>query len=352
MVSSVILSVGGSFEAARRVSKYSTSHQSSNLHGHSFVANIRHINRGAEEEFDLTKLEEELCRVIKELDYSYLNDRIANPDDEGLAMWLQDKLGRAGNLSVAVQSTASQGVELSSNQKGMSWRLYDFHAAHRLPNVPMNHKCGRMHGHSFAVSIHVHSTGMRNYQQPIYDFLDAMWKPLGGNLNFNCLNNIRGLENPTSEMIAKWIFEKLAQEVGELARVTVYETPTVGAYYDGKEFIIWKELSFDSATQVKKPDRNQARNNLHGFTYTLRLFFSAPLDQILGWTIDYGDIKAKFKPVFDEIDHQSLLEKRGLHDGDILSIAKWIREKALPLMPNLTRLELYERKNCGVILEW
>ncbi len=339
------------FEAARRIPTYPTTHPASNLHGHSFGATIKRLNVESSQ-FDIPSLERQLRFIIKELDYSYLNDHISNPSDENIANWLQTRLIELGNPSVAIQSTSMQGVEMSARKKTVLWRLYHFNAAHRLPHVPESHKCGRMHGHSFGVAFHVDVKGINQHGLSGYDFLDRAWKPIGDVLNFNCLNEVAGLENPTSEMISKWIFEQMSEEVNQLLRVTVYETPTVGAFYDGKEFGIWKEVTFDSATQHRSPLADQVRKNLHGFTYSLRLFFAAPLDQLLGWTIDYGDIKAVFQPVYELIDHQPLFQNTSLADGDTLSIAQWIKEQAIELLPSLSRVELYEKKNCGVILDW
>ena len=65
-----------------------------------------------------------------------------------------------------------------------------------------------------------------------------------------------------------------------------------------------------------------------------------------------GDIKEKFHPVFKKIDHQPLFELDLLEDGDCISVAKCIKNKTIKLLPQLSRVEVYEKEGCGVILDW
>lgn len=107
-----------------------------------------------------------------------------------------------------------------------------FEAAHRLPNVPPGHKCGNLHGHSFRLTLELTGrvdavTGwlidfgdVKKAVQPMYDRLDHHY-----------LNDIEGLENPTSENIAAWVFLKLRGVLPELTAVHVWETCTCGASY-------------------------------------------------------------------------------------------------------------------------
>jgi 6-pyruvoyltetrahydropterin/6-carboxytetrahydropterin synthase len=109
-----------------------------------------------------------------------------------------------------------------------------FESAHRLPNVPADHKCARLHGHSFRAEIHV--TGPLDPTLGwVMDFADvrAAAEPLRLALDHRYLNEIEGLENPTSEVIAAWIWDRLAPALPGLARVVVRETCTSGASYDG-----------------------------------------------------------------------------------------------------------------------
>ncbi len=109
-----------------------------------------------------------------------------------------------------------------------------FEAAHRLPNVAEGHKCARLHGHSFRVTVHVEGpvgpdTGW------VMDFAEvrAACEPLREALDHRYLNEIEGLENPTSEHLARWIWTRLAPRLVGLAAVTVRETCTSGCTYRG-----------------------------------------------------------------------------------------------------------------------
>ncbi|MGF6492523.1 6-pyruvoyltetrahydropterin/6-carboxytetrahydropterin synthase [Luteibacter sp. 621] len=112
------------------------------------------------------------------------------------------------------------------------FKTFNIEAAHRLPNVPEGHKCSRLHGHSFRVELHVEGP-----LDPVFgwvmDFSDlkARFKPLYERLDHHYLNDIEGLENPTSENLARWIFENLSPEVPLLCKVVVHETCTSGAEY-------------------------------------------------------------------------------------------------------------------------
>ena len=111
------------------------------------------------------------------------------------------------------------------------FREFSFEAAHRLPKVPPGHKCGRLHGHSFRVEVHVNgdvdkSTGM------VIDFADikCAFAPLHEQLDHHFLNEVPGLENPTSENLAEWIWDKLRDEL-PLSLIVVRETCTSGVSY-------------------------------------------------------------------------------------------------------------------------
>src|SRR6185295_13745533 len=107
------------------------------------------------------------------------------------------------------------------------FKVFRIEAAHRLPNVPDGHKCARVHGHSFAVELRV--TGeIDPHTGWVMDFADikAAFAPLYERLDHHYLNEIEGLENPTSERLAVWIWEQLEQLVPGLYRVTIEETCT------------------------------------------------------------------------------------------------------------------------------
>ncbi len=116
------------------------------------------------------------------------------------------------------------------------YKTFRFEAAHRLPNTPPEHKCHRLHGHSFRVTIHV-SGPVGETTGWIMDFseLAVAWQPLHAILDHNYLNEVPGLENPTSEVLAPWIWDQLAPNLPALSKVVVMETCTSGCIYTGPE---------------------------------------------------------------------------------------------------------------------
>jgi 6-pyruvoyltetrahydropterin/6-carboxytetrahydropterin synthase len=115
------------------------------------------------------------------------------------------------------------------------FREFTFEAAHRLPNVPEGHKCARLHGHSFRVAVHVEGPVGENSGWVI-DFAEIKqaFKPIHGALDHRYLNDIDGLENPTSEVLARWIWARLQPALPGLARIIVRETCTSGCEYRGE----------------------------------------------------------------------------------------------------------------------
>jgi 6-pyruvoyltetrahydropterin/6-carboxytetrahydropterin synthase len=115
------------------------------------------------------------------------------------------------------------------------FRLFSFEAAHRLPHVPEGHKCARLHGHSYQVEIHVQGP-LDAKLGWVMDFseLKARVNPLIRQLDHYYLNEIPGLENPTSENLARWMWQKLLPELPELSKIVIRETCTSGCVYQGE----------------------------------------------------------------------------------------------------------------------
>lgn len=118
-------------------------------------------------------------------------------------------------------------------------RIYtelSFEAAHRLPNVPEGHKCARLHGHSFRVRVTVEgAVGGRSGWVMDFAELKTAFRPVHDQLDHRYLNEIPGLENPTSENVARWIWRALAGAVPMLAEIEVRETCTSGCIYRGED---------------------------------------------------------------------------------------------------------------------
>jgi 6-pyruvoyltetrahydropterin/6-carboxytetrahydropterin synthase len=115
------------------------------------------------------------------------------------------------------------------------FREFGFEAAHLLPNVAPGHKCARLHGHSFRVEVRV-SGPVDARLGWVTDFavLAAAFEPVHEALDHRYLNEVPGLENPTSEHIAAWIWEHLSAGGLPLASVTVRETCNSGCEYRGE----------------------------------------------------------------------------------------------------------------------
>ena len=118
------------------------------------------------------------------------------------------------------------------------WKEFAFEAAHRLPNVPKEHKCGRLHGHSYRFTLWLEgepdeTTGW------VADFggiIRAAGDLVIRQLDHQYLNDIKGLENPTAELLAVWIWKVVAATMldAKLYAVEVQETATCGVRYGGE----------------------------------------------------------------------------------------------------------------------
>ena len=111
-------------------------------------------------------------------------------------------------------------------------KSFRFSAAHWLPEVPQGHKCARMHGHTYEVVL-----GLEGPLDPRlgwvedYGQIAASFAGIRQELDHRCLNEIEGLENPTAEILAGWIFNRLKKDLPQLADVCVRETPTTEAIH-------------------------------------------------------------------------------------------------------------------------
>ena len=114
------------------------------------------------------------------------------------------------------------------------FKTFTLESAHRLPNVPAGHKCARVHGHSFRVEIHV-SGPVDPHLGWVMDFADvkAAFDPIFQQLDHHYLNDVPGLANPTSENLARWIWDELQPRLPRLSCIVVHETCTSGARYAG-----------------------------------------------------------------------------------------------------------------------
>jgi 6-pyruvoyltetrahydropterin/6-carboxytetrahydropterin synthase len=117
-------------------------------------------------------------------------------------------------------------------------QAFTFEAAHRLPNVPPAHRCHRMHGHSYRVELRLQGAvdPVTGFVADFFD-IEAAFQPLLERLDHHCLNEIEGLENPTAENIAIWLWDRLRADIPLLVAVVVYETPHCWAEYEGQPLV-------------------------------------------------------------------------------------------------------------------
>ncbi len=114
------------------------------------------------------------------------------------------------------------------------FKEFSIEAAHRLPNLPVDHKCSRLHGHSFKVRVYVEGE-VEQESGWVMDFAEIkkVFKPIYEQLDHHYLNEIEGLENPTSEVLSRWIWQQLKPDLPLLSAVMVRETCTAGCVYRG-----------------------------------------------------------------------------------------------------------------------
>jgi 6-pyruvoyltetrahydropterin/6-carboxytetrahydropterin synthase len=114
-------------------------------------------------------------------------------------------------------------------------KKFRFEAAHRLPNVPAGHKCGRLHGHSFRLTVYAAGEpGEQSGWIVDFDEISAAVQPILAQLDHRYLNEIPGLENPTSENLARWIWPQLRPRLPQLSKIIVQETSRSGCVYRGE----------------------------------------------------------------------------------------------------------------------
>ncbi len=116
------------------------------------------------------------------------------------------------------------------------FKRFTIEAAHLLPNLPEGHKCRRLHGHSFVIEVHVQGP-LTDREGWVMDFADIgmAFKPVFDLLDHRYLNEVPGLENPTSEILARFVWQRLKPALPQLSAVVVRETCTTGCTYRGED---------------------------------------------------------------------------------------------------------------------
>lgn len=131
-------------------------------------------------------------------------------------------------LAASARAATNGGVKVRLVRK------YGFESAHRLPFVPEGHKCSRLHGHSFRVEVSVRGVVDARLGWFVdYADIDAACRPVIESLDHHYLNEIPGLENPTSEHLAKYVWDRLVDKLAGLERICVMETCESRCEYEG-----------------------------------------------------------------------------------------------------------------------
>jgi 6-pyruvoyltetrahydropterin/6-carboxytetrahydropterin synthase len=225
------------FEAAHRNGSAPPGAINGRLHGHSYRAVV--IVRGEVEErlgwlVDFADIKDICKPVIVRLDHRNLNE-IAGMNDTScadLSLWLSAAMAYVlpgfarCEVSIVGDTTLAPRVERDNSASETADRVcFGFAAAHYLPEVPADHKCRRMHGHSFEIQVAA--------KDP--DALLPAIERIYPDLDHRVLNEVPGLENPTSEILARWIWNALSDSVTDVHSVTVKETCTSGCVYRGED---------------------------------------------------------------------------------------------------------------------
>ena len=224
-----------SFEAAHRNLSVAASPSASRLHGHSYSARV--WLAGAIEEqrgwlVDFADIKGTCAPVIEMLDHRYLND-VEGVQDATLAdigRWLENHLRRVlpnfERCTVRILGESQFNPIVHPERSGTPLERcgFWFAAAHLLPMAAENHKCRRLHGHSFHIEIAASDT------RELHGQLEEIFLRLDHHL----LNEIPGLENPTSENLSRWIWEELSASQRHPMEIAVQETCTTGCVYRGE----------------------------------------------------------------------------------------------------------------------
>ena len=337
MKDKIYLSGMATFHAARKL-KYIEDRSLKNLiHGHNFKAIMK---AELTDDISLGVLDKELRDLVMEFDYKDLNEYFSEPSDLFLANRVFESSIDISPLSTTISSTDFAGASNYSHNRHEIWKSFSFQASHQLPNVPDDHKCKNMHGHTFRVVLHLEAS-LENTE---VIRIEKICAELKANLDRKCLNQVNGLENPTSEILASWIWLRLESLSIPISKVEVMENNDSGCIFNGTEHEIWKQHNIEAAVSY------DLDKEIYGYGYKTKLFIKAPLDEVKGWVMDYGDVKEIFKPIFIKMDHHYLNEIRGLENPSIVEVVKWMRLQLNNNFSELSRIDLYESEGRGVEL--
>lgn len=340
------------FEAARQLVGLSASHRSGRLHGHSFVAGARARlptlwanQRGA----DTEQLRAYLALCVQELDGRSLNDHLAQPTDVHVAQWICDQLHVPGVTHVSVQSTPDRGVELEVGGKVQAWRRFDIQCAHLLPHVDAKHRCARLHDHGFKVTLQAELQAEGYATSLEYELLDEVCGSMHAGLDHRHINIIPGLENPTMERMAAWVWERAKVNMPSLNLVTVCEGER-GASFDGARYGAWMSMAIESESILRYSSDDECRPKVGKHSYVLRVYLNSPFNEDVGAVLDSAQSEELVSALHRRLEKQPLREFPGQDGVTIDHFLGWLAFETLAEWPSACRFDLYERPGYGVVL--
>ena len=114
------------------------------------------------------------------------------------------------------------------------YKKFHIESARSLPNLPDKHPCSQVHGHSFEIILKVYGE-LNEKTGFIIDFqeIEDSFNPIRNLLDHAYLNDIKGLENPTSENMCKYIWEEIKPKISGLVEIEIKETYSTGCIYRG-----------------------------------------------------------------------------------------------------------------------
>lgn len=288
-------------------------------HGKSFVWGIQ-CNSNYDE------FQKKCISINNLLHNSYLNSMYLECDDQSLLNTIYQELKNIGEHTLKLKT--SYGFLLFD---GTYWKVQVdkvISCAHFLPNVEKGHKCGSLHGHDFAISVLLLLAPKGSLDDLVTTVLEKL-SPLENTL----LNDIKGLENPTSEIFSKWIYYKHKSKIINILEVTILETKTAGSTFDGSKQ--WKShKNFDMECAIP------FNGGYSGHSYQVTLGIAGDINLDAGWSIDFSVIKALFKEDYKIIDHHELGELLDCKEMDCFKLAKFVFDKMKPKINILTYVEV------------
>lgn len=256
-------------------------------------------------------------------------------EDRAILDYVMENLECTTDMKLVLQSSRDDiTFVLADGTPGFGLRRL-IHAAHFLPHVPKNHKCSRLHGHTFDLRFFFQSKSAFDrfkFQESIDRF------------NRCLLNEIPGLENPTSELFAIHLYETLQDEFKGLLAVEVYETDNSGCLYTGNSKVqTFKRFDLQSASPA-------VAGGYEGYSYEMIPVISMPVHQQLGWTMDFSELKKMVEPLRKILDHHDLSKSTGMDLSRPQDLQEFLFKQLRKDLPQLVEIRLRKSRAEGWVI--